>query len=145
MYDFSTLFAVTMFFEAVAGLLLLFAWLQNRSVAALGMWGVAYLMGAAAMSFVDIRAGLPNGWPIVVANLIWTSAHGLMWAAARNFEGRRTPLPLILAGAGIVLVACQFQGFLDWPQGRIGLTSLIVSAYLFLCASEFWRARDREL
>jgi diguanylate cyclase (GGDEF)-like protein len=145
MFDFPTLFTVTTFFSTVAGLLLVFAWLQNRTVAALGMWGTAYLMGACAMSMVDIRAGIPDGWPVLFANVLWTSAHGLMWTAARNFEGRRTPLPLTFAGAAIFIIACQFEAFDSWPQARIALSSAIVSIYLYLGALEFWRARDRQL
>ena len=39
MFDFPTMLAVTMFISAVAGILLLSAWLQNRSINALGVPG----------------------------------------------------------------------------------------------------------
>ena len=50
MLYFHTLFVVTMFILAVAGLLLVFAWRQNPAIMALGLWGSAYLMGSAAMA-----------------------------------------------------------------------------------------------
>ena len=52
MFDFHTLFVVTMFILAVAGLLLLFAWRQNPAIVALGLWGSAFLMGSAAMALL---------------------------------------------------------------------------------------------
>ena len=35
-------------------------------------------------------------------------AYGIMWAGARNFDGRTTSSPAVLAGAAIWLLACQF-------------------------------------
>ena len=46
--DLPTLFAVTVFVSATGGLLLLLAWMQNRSTPALGLWGIGYLLGATA-------------------------------------------------------------------------------------------------
>ncbi len=49
MFDFHTLFVVTMFISGLAGLLLLLAWRQNPTIMALGLWGSAFLMSAASM------------------------------------------------------------------------------------------------
>jgi diguanylate cyclase (GGDEF)-like protein len=145
MIDFATLFFVTLFLSTVAGLLLLFAWLQNRNVAALGLWGTAYLMNTAALALLDARGSIPNVLSIDIAQAIWLSAHGLMWTAARNFEGRRTPLALTLGGAGIWLIACQFDAFHSSLAARIVLSTTTIGTYLMLAAFELWRARDREL
>jgi diguanylate cyclase (GGDEF)-like protein len=145
MFDFSTLFAVTLFLSTVAGLLLLFAWLQNRSEAALGLWGTAYLMNTAALALLHARGTIPDVWSIDIAQAVWLAAHGLMWTAARNFEGRRTPLALTLAGAALWLVACQFEVFYASLAARIVLSTSVIGIYLLLCASELWRAHDREL
>ena len=56
LFDFPTLFAAMLFVVTVAGLLLMFSWLQNRDVVALGLWGTGYLLGAAAMSVLALRA-----------------------------------------------------------------------------------------
>src|SRR5262245_48996151 len=111
MLDFTTLFSVTVFLSVVAGLLLLSAWLQNRNVAALGLWGTAYLLNSVALVLLYAPGTLPQVVSIDIGQTIWLSAHGLMWTAARNFEGRRTPLPLTFAGAAIWLAACQFDIF----------------------------------
>jgi len=52
MLDFPTLLTVMLFISAVAGILLVSAWLQNRSIQALGLWGVAYLASTAGMTLL---------------------------------------------------------------------------------------------
>ena len=46
--DLPTLVAVTFFVTVIGGLLLLFAFLQNRNTPALALWGTGYLTGAPA-------------------------------------------------------------------------------------------------
>jgi diguanylate cyclase (GGDEF)-like protein len=131
--------------SAVGGLLLLFAWLQNRSVAALGLWGTAYLMNTVALGLLSARGSIPDVWSIDIAQAVWLGAHGLMWTAARNFEGRRTPLALTFAGSALWLTACQFEIFYGSLAARIVLSTSVIGTYLLLCAIELWRAHDREL
>ena len=145
MFDYPTLLTVTMFISAVAGMLLLFAWLQNRSIDALGIWGVAYLMSTAAMTLLVINRSAPALWLPIVAFPLWIAAHGLMWKAARSFEGRSTPLAWAFAGAAIWLAACLIEGFYQSQAARIMLASALMGVYLLLCAVEIWRAQDREL
>ena len=45
--DLPTLFVVTVFISMTGGLLLIFAWMQNRNTPALAIWGIGYLIGAA--------------------------------------------------------------------------------------------------
>lgn len=145
MLDLKTLIAITLFAQAVTGLLLLFSWAQNRGIRALGLWGVAFLMCALAMALVSLRGRIPNVVSIEAAGAIWMAAHGLSWTAARNFEGRPTPVVLTFLGAGIWLVACQLEPFATSPLARIMLGCGIIGSYLLLSAAEIWRGRDREL
>lgn len=145
MIDFQTLSVVTMFISAVAGLLLLFAWRQNTAIVALGLWGSAYLMGSTAMSLIVMRGITADLLWLTIANALWITAHGIMWTAARSFEGRRTPLAWTLAGTLTFVAACQFDGFYGSLAARMMFTSTVTGSYLVLCASEIWRARDREL
>ena len=87
--DLPTLYLVTFFVAVTAGLLLLFSWLQNRSIPALACWGSGYLLGATAAAFVAARGLMPAGWGIFAAYLVASSAYGVFWAGARSFEGRR--------------------------------------------------------
>jgi len=141
----TTLCAVTGFVTVISGLLLLFAWLQNRNEPALALWGMSYLMGAAGAVCL-VRAGpvVPE-WSICAGNALICCAYGTMWAAARSFEGRRVPLPAIFAGATLWIAACQFPGFYQSNEARVTLASAVFASYSLLCAWEMWHPRDREL
>ena len=47
--DINTLFLVTIYVEAMLGLLLLFAWVQNSGIMAVAWWGSAHLLRAASV------------------------------------------------------------------------------------------------
>jgi diguanylate cyclase (GGDEF)-like protein len=144
MFDFHTLFVVTMFILGVAGLLLLFAWRQNPAIVALGLWSSAFLMGSASMSLLLTSGKAPDVSSFTLANALWLTAHGIMWTAARSFEGRRTPLILTLAGALAFVVACQFESFYASLAARMIYTTMVTGIYLVLCAAEIWRANEGE-
>ena len=58
--DVNTLFLVTIYVEAMLGLLLLFAWIQNSGIHAVAWWGCAHLLRAAlghAVRHVRLGAG----------------------------------------------------------------------------------------
>ena len=48
--DVNTLFLVTIYVEAILGLLLLFAWVQNTAIHAVAWWGFADLLRAASVA-----------------------------------------------------------------------------------------------
>jgi diguanylate cyclase (GGDEF)-like protein len=145
MFDYPTLLTLTMFISAVAGVLLLFSWLQNRDIHALGVWGTAYLLSTVAMTSLVINRSTPVTWLPLLAYPLWVAAHGLMWKAARSFEGRPTPFTWTFAGAAIWLAACLIEGFYESQAARIMLASAFIGVYLLLAASEIWRAQDRAL
>jgi diguanylate cyclase (GGDEF)-like protein len=143
--DLPTLFVTAVFASAVAGLLLLLSWLQNRNVAALALWAAAFIIGSVGVALVSERGNIPDIWSIVIANAITSAAYGLMWGGARNFNGRPTSMAFMLAGAVIWLLACQIGAFADSPWARVALMSAIIVAYSVLCAWEFWQGRDEGL
>ena len=143
--DLPTLFAVTVFVSATGGLLLLLAWMQNRSTPALGLWGIGYLFGTTAAALLAMPGFIPNSWSVCAGNALLCGAYGMMWGGARSFEGRRIHIPLLAAGAAIWVAAFQFEGFAASLQARVGLVSAISATYALLGASELWYARDREL
>ena len=143
--DLPTLFVTAVFASAVAGLLLLLSWLQNRNVAALALWAAAFIIGSVGVALISERGNIPDIWSIVIANAITSAAYGLMWGGARNFNGRPTSMAFMLAGAVIWLLACQIGAFADSPWARVALMSAIIVAYSVLCAWEFWQGRDEGL
>src|ERR1700691_4819775 len=143
--DLHTLFVVTIFISATAGLLLLFAWMQNRRTTALALWGIGYLLGAAAAAMLAAPALLPNAMGLCVGNALLCTAYAIMWAGARSFEGRRVPLLLVAAGPIIWIAAFQFDSFARSAPACIELVSAILAAYALMAAREIWHAKDREL
>ena len=143
--DLHTLFIVTVFISATAGLLLLFAWTQNRRTTALALWGIGYLLGAAAAALLGAPALLPGVLSLGVGNTLLCTAYGIMWAGARSFEGRRVPPLLVAAGPIIWIVDFQFAGFPRSSPACIELVSAILAVYALLAAREIWYAKDREL
>ena len=135
--DLPTLFAVTVFVSATGGLLLLLAWMQNRSTPALALWGIGYLFGAAAAALLAMPGFIPNSWSVCAGNALLCGAYGMMWGGARSFEGRRIHIPLLAAGAAIWVAAFQFEGFAASLQARVSLVSAISRD---LCAARRLRA-----
>jgi diguanylate cyclase (GGDEF)-like protein len=143
--DLPTLFVTAVFASAVAGLLLLLSWVQNRNVGALALWAAAFMIGSVGVALISERGNIPDVWSIVFANAIIATTYGMMWAGARNFNGRPTSVAFMLAGAVIWLMACQIGAFYNSPWARAALMSAIVVAYSVLCAWEFWQGRDEGL
>ena len=140
-----TLCAVTAFVTVTGGMLLLLAWLQNRSEPALGLWGLGYLIGSAGAALLALGEAIPHALAVCGGNALICGAYGTMWAGARSFEGRRVRIPLIFVGAAVWIAACQFADVYRSNEARALLASLIFAAYVLLGARELWHARDREL
>jgi diguanylate cyclase (GGDEF)-like protein len=143
--DLPTLLAVTFFVTVIGGLLLLFAFLQNRNTPALALWGVGYLIGAAGAAVLVAPSGLPKAWSICGANALICATYAFMWSGARSFEGRRVPIVVLAAGPAIWIAALQFNGFAQSMAAAIGLVSAITAIYALLATCELWYARDRDL
>lgn len=139
--DIATLFVVTVFIMGLSGLLLLFSWMQNRSTQALAWWGVAFLIFTPATALFGLRGATADIWSIQVANTFFMLAYGMMWSGARAFENREPLLFWAAAGAGLWLLACQFDAFLESLLARILLASGIISTYCFLFIWELWQGR----
>ena len=86
--DIQTLSIVTVFVTAVLGALLVFAGLQNSSVRAPTLWGAAFITGAFGIALISLRGTIPNWVSINAANALVLWSYALLWAGARNFDGR---------------------------------------------------------
>jgi diguanylate cyclase (GGDEF)-like protein len=144
MLDFTTLFVVAVSVTGLLGLLLLFAWTQDR-VRALAWWGTAYLVGGVAVVIWSIETHVSPPLPAGTANAMLFVACGMIWSAARLFHGRPVLWGAMIAGATIWLTACLVPEFVASTMARITLSSFIVAAYTFLTAAELWRERRKHL
>jgi diguanylate cyclase (GGDEF)-like protein len=139
------LFQVTIYVEAILGLLLLFAWVQNTSIYAVAWWGFADLLRAASVMLFGMYGSVSDLISIDLANVILFTAFALTWTGARVFDHRR-PLPILMfGGAALWLVLCRMPGFADSWDLRVLVSSGIVTAYTWAAAYEFWRGRSEPL
>ena len=143
--DVNTLFLVTIYVEAILGLLLLFAWVQNTAIRAVAWWGFADLLRAASVVLFGMYGSVPDLISIDVANALLFTAFALTWTGARVFDHRR-PLPVVLfGGAALWIVLCRIPGIANSWDIRVLLSSGIITAYTWATAYEFWRGRGEAL
>ncbi|MBS4082752.1 MAG: GGDEF domain-containing protein [Rhizobiales bacterium] len=143
--DVPTLLVVSIFVTAVLGLLLIFAWIQDRSIQALGWWGAAYLLGGLSAGMLSLQQFIANALVIDLASALLFVACGMSWNGARVFDGKNVQPFAMFAGATIWLLACQIPGFAESSIGRIVVSSLIISNYTLFTAFELWSGRAEKL
>jgi diguanylate cyclase (GGDEF)-like protein len=143
--DVNTLFLVTIYVEAILGLLLLFAWVQNASIPAVAWWGSAHLMRAMSVVLFGMYGSISDAISIGFANALLFLAYAITWTGARVFDGRK-PLPLLLAMGPIIWVlVSHVPAIAASPDLRVLLSSGIITTYTWLTAYEFWRGRSEPL
>ena len=143
--DLNTLFLVTIYVEAILGLLLLFAWIQNAEIRAVAWWGSAHLMRAGSIVLFGLYGSVTEFVSIDLANAFLFLAYGITWTGARVFDGHK-PLPMALvAGPVLWLVVSHLPGIGESMEVRFLLASGIITTYTWLTAYEFWRGRSEPL
>jgi diguanylate cyclase (GGDEF)-like protein len=143
--DVNTLFFVTIYVEAILGILLLFAWIQNAGIRAVAWWGCAYLVRATSVVLFGLSGFVVGDLSADLACSVLVLAYAITWTGARVFDGRRA-LPLwIAAGPALWLVLSLIPAVTGTPDQRIVLSSGIIVAYTWLAAFEFWRGRSEPL
>jgi len=142
--DIGTLFVVATCLTSLLGVLLLFAWMQDR-IHALAWWGVAYLIGGLSGAIWRLGDQISPPLPASTADVLLFIAVGMIWSAARLFHGRPILWGAMFLGAGVWLVACISPAFVNSAASRVVVSSLIVATYTFLTAAELWRERRKSL
>ena len=104
--DVSALFTVSVYVEAMLGLLLLFTWVQNTDIKAVAWWGSAHLLRAGSITLFGMFGGLPNAITIDLANAILLTSFAVTWTGTRLFRGQDVNYIFVFEGAFIWLVAC---------------------------------------
>ncbi|HLL27520.1 MAG TPA: GGDEF domain-containing protein [Xanthobacteraceae bacterium] len=143
--DVPTLIIVSIFVTAILGLLLLFVWVQDRSIQALAWWGVAYLVAGCSIALLSGRLPVSDAVSIDIASAFLFAACGLSWNGARLFDDKPVRPFAMFAGALIWLLACLIPAFAASPIGRTVVSSLIVSNYTLVTAFELWSGRAEKL
>jgi diguanylate cyclase (GGDEF)-like protein len=134
--DVNTLFMVTIYVEAILGLLLLFAWAQNMAIRAVCWWGFAHMIRAASVVLFGLYGSAPDLITIDLANALLFTAFAVTWTGARVFDGRPVEPVYLVTGAVLWLLICRLP---------VLIASGIITAYTWLTAYEFWRGRSEQL
>ena len=143
--DVNTLFMVTIYVEAILGLLLLFAWVQNTAIHAVAWWGFAHLIRAASVVLFGMYGSAPDLITIDLANALLFTAFAVTWTGARVFDGRPAEPVYLVTGAVLWLLVCRLPVLADAVEARALIASGIITAYTWLTAYEFWRGRSEPL
>ena len=143
--DVNTLFLVTIYVEAILGLLLLFAWAQNTAIYAVAWWGFADLLRAASVMLFGKYGSVSDLISIDLANAILFTAFAVTWTGARVFDHRKPNWVLLFAGAALWLVLYRIPAIQNSWDLRMLLSSGIITAYTWATAYEFWRGRSEPL
>ena len=143
--DVNTLFMVTIYVEAILGLLLLFAWAQNTQIRGVCWWGFAHLLRAASVVLFGMYGSVPDLISIDLANAFLFTAFAVTWTGARVFDGRPVEPVYLVTGAVIWLLVCRLPVLADAIDTRSLIASGIITAYTWLTAYEFWRGRSEAL
>ena len=143
--DVNTLFLVTIYVEAILGLLLLFAWIQNPQIRAVAWWGSAHLLRAGSIALFGMLGSVSEAISIDLANALLFLSFAVTWTGARVFDGR-PPRPMyVVAGPVTWIVVAHLPSFAGELELRFLLASGIITTYTWLTAYEFWRGRREPL
>ncbi len=143
--DANTLFIVAIYVEALLGLLLLFAWVQNTQIQAVAWWGCAHLMRSGSIVLFGMYGEVSDLISIDLANAILFLSFGVTWTGARVFDNR-VPLPAyLLVGPLLWFFVSRVPYFAITLELRVLLSCGIIAAYTWLTAYEFWRGRGEPL
>jgi len=143
--DVKTLFLLTVDVEAMLGLLLLFAWMQNTSIKALAWWGSAHLLRTLSIGLYGMFGSVPELVSVDLSNALLFTSYAVAWSGARVFDGREPQPGWTITGATVWVLACQIPQFAHAVELRGLLSNAIVTVFLWLTAFEFWRGRNERL
>lgn len=143
--DINTLYFVTIYVEAMLGLLLLFAWVQNPAITAVAWWGCANLLRTLSIVLFGALGAMPDLIALDLPNVILFTAFATMWNGARVFDGRPITYLGLFGGAVLWLAICRLPFVAESTEIRFLISSFIVTGYTWATAYEFWRGRSEPL
>jgi diguanylate cyclase (GGDEF)-like protein len=138
--DLPTLMVMQSFALACAGAVLLFAWLQNRIVSALALWGFADVIAAAGILSLMLGFTLHQQAWLAIGGILLPFQSSLIWKAARIIDSKPAPLIFVLLGPLVVGLAGAVPGL----RSTAGSLSLIAGAvYSVVTATTLWPDKEQ--
>lgn len=143
--DVHTLFLVTIYVEGMLGLLLLFAWVQNKAITAVAWWAWAHLLRAGSIALFGMFETASDLVTIDLANALLFTSFAVTWTGARVFGGRAISPFGLVAGAVIWLALSRLPSVDGSMETRMLISSSIIATYSWMTAYEFWLGRQEPL
>jgi diguanylate cyclase (GGDEF)-like protein len=145
--DTMTLMIPGSFAAAVAGVVLLIAWTQDRTAQSLLWWAAASFLQALGVGM--LLAGIATGavlWEMIGIGAS-SLAPALYWGGLRRFNGRRAPVLLLLAGPATWLASGAIEHVMgiDHQKWSTFVSFAVWWVYLLAGPWELWRRRDEKL
>src|SRR5471032_421245 len=138
--DLPTLMVMQSFALTCAGAGLVFAWLQNRIVSALALWGFANIIAAAGILALMLGVTLHQQAWLAIAGILLPFQYGLIWKAARTIDSKTASPVLVVLGPVVVALAGSVPGL----NNIAGSLSLIAGAiYSIATATTLWPGKER--
>src|ERR1700730_11449185 len=109
--DVSALFSVSIYVESMLGLLMVFMWVQNFEIRAVGWWGSAHLLRAGSISLFGLYGQVPDLVTMDLSNIILLPFFATTWTGTRLFAGRKANVLLLFAGGIVWLLASRLPDF----------------------------------
>ena len=144
-FDIFTILTASCSVILVSALIILMYWSRNRSAGWLMWWGAGFGILGLANIIVMARPALPDYISAGAGTSLLLLGFGMLWQAARKFEGRRPVFWPIGAAILIWLVLFFIPPIRENLVARIAISSVPMSGALFLTAFELWRGRAEEL
>ena len=119
---------VTIYVEAILGLLLLFAWVQNTAIKAVAWWGFAHIVRAGSIMLFGMYGAVPDFVSIDAANALLFTAFAITWTGARVFDGRPVEPVYLVTGAVLWLLVCRLPVVIESVEARVLISSGIITA-----------------
>ena len=140
-----TLALVALFVTVILGGLLLLAWRRDQSTSALGWWGCGYVIGGVSFGLLSASGVIADVLSIEIANALLLVGYGFLFAGARAFARRETPVTVFLIAPLIWLTVMQVPAIANDITLRVLIISSMQCALVALMAHELWRERAEPL
>jgi diguanylate cyclase (GGDEF)-like protein len=140
--DLLTLMLMQSFALACAGVVVLFAWLQNRTVPALALWGGAHVVAAGGI--LSLMLGFASHQPawFGLGGSLLSLQSSLIWKAARTIDCKVAPFVIALVGPAAVGLAGGVPSIRE-VAGSLALT--MGAVYILAAATTLWLGRKEGL
>ena len=142
--DLVTMSVVNIVVTAILGVVLLLSWARERASVFIGWWGLAQLVQSLGILIAAV-ASTANAVELVsFGPATMLVAESLKWKAAREFENRHFPWPLLFAGP-LAFLGIVHSGVIQSFDARLFLMSTIIGLYNLAVACELERGSDERL